>query len=55
MFINALRFQEARDSLTAALKDWQRAVAIDSTQAAWRIGLGDLHFRIVELEPKNSS
>lgn len=50
LFAKRAQFQEARDSLTAALKDWQRAVAIDSTQAAWRIGLGDLYFRIVEIQ-----
>ena len=35
LFAKRARFQEARDSLTAA---------------AWRIGLGDLYFRIVELQ-----
>jgi len=50
LFAKRAQFQEARDSMSAALKDWQRAVAIDSTQAEWRIGLGDLYFRKVEFQ-----
>ena len=50
LFAKRARFHEAQDSMAAALKDWQRAVAIDSTQAAWRIGLGDLYFRKVDIQ-----
>lgn len=50
LFAKRARFNETRDSMAAALKDWQRAVAIDSTQAAWRIGLGDLYFRKVDIQ-----
>jgi tetratricopeptide (TPR) repeat protein len=31
------------------VNDWKRAITLDSTTARWRIGLGDLYFRKVDL------
>jgi tetratricopeptide (TPR) repeat protein len=43
------RIHEANDSLGAAVKDWNRAILLDSTTTKWRIALGDLYYRKVDL------
>ncbi len=40
---------ERMDSVVRAENDWKRAIALDSTNAKWRITLGDLYFRKIKL------
>ena len=40
---------ERIDSTRLAVNDWGRAISLDSTNAQWRIGLGDLYFRKIKL------
>ena len=49
LFAQRARFHESRDSIRAALNDWARAIQLDSTSAQWRIALGDLYYRKVDL------
>lgn len=43
------RLHEAMDSVSAAMNDWKRAIALDSASAQWRIALGDLYYRKIDL------
>ncbi len=49
LFAERAMFHEKADSLRLAENDWKRAIALDSTNATWRIALGDLYFRKVKL------
>ncbi len=48
-FAQRARFHESRDSVLAAVGDWARAIQLDSTSAQWRIALGDLYYRMIDL------
>jgi len=48
-FAQRARFHESRDSVRAALKDWARAIQLDSTSAIWHIAMGDLYYRRIDL------
>lgn len=49
LYVQRAKFHEAHDSIRAAIGDWNRAILLDSTSAVWRIGLGDLYYRKVDL------
>ncbi len=49
LFAERARHFEALDSSVAAMNDWKRAIALDSTNSAYMIALGDLFFRKVRL------
>ncbi|MBP6574922.1 MAG: tetratricopeptide repeat protein [Flavobacteriales bacterium] len=49
LFAERAMFHERMDSLRLAENDWKRAIALDSTNATWRIALGDLYFRKIKL------
>lgn len=49
LFAERAMFHERADSLRLAENDWKRAIALDSTNATWRIALGDLYFRKIKL------
>jgi len=50
-FAERARLFEQVDSMRLAESDWKRAIALDSTHADWRIGLGDLYYRKIMLGP----
>jgi tetratricopeptide (TPR) repeat protein len=49
LFAQRALFHEKKDSLNAALRDWDRAIKLDSLDPKWRIALGDLRYRSVDL------
>lgn len=49
LFAQRALFHEKHDSLSAALRDWDRAIKLDSLDPRWRIALGDLRYRTVDL------
>lgn len=49
LFAQRAKLQERRDSVVLAIGDWKRAIALDSTNAAYHIGLGDLYYRSIDL------
>lgn len=50
LFAERARFQESRDSVVAAEKDWRRAILLDPSRASYRIAMGDLYYRTVRWE-----
>lgn len=48
-FAERARLFEQVDSVRLAEGDWKRAIALDSTNASWRIGLGDLYYRKIKV------
>lgn len=48
-FAMRARYYEALDSARLAEDDWRRTIALDSSDAHWRIALGDLYFRKLRL------
>lgn len=48
-FADRARLFEQVDSARLAEADWKRAIALDSTNAEWRIGLGDLYYRKIKI------
>lgn len=49
LFARRALLYEGMDSLRLAENDWKRSIALDSTNARWRIALGNLYFRKVRL------
>lgn len=49
LFAERARLQERRDSVALAVSDWKRAIAMDSTNASYHVGLGDLYYRTIRL------
>lgn len=49
LFALRAKAYERIDSTRLAVNDWGRAIMLDSLNAHWRIGLGDLYFRKVKL------
>ncbi len=47
LFAERARYHERVDSLDKALRDWRRAIELDTTNAALYQGLGDLSFRML--------
>ncbi|MEZ4740443.1 MAG: tetratricopeptide repeat protein [Flavobacteriales bacterium] len=54
LFAQRARFHEQRDSLLAAMRDWDRAIRLDSLDPRWRIAMGDLRYRKVDLPAAKS-
>ena len=48
-FAERARVYEQVDSVRLAENDWKRAITMDSTNVAWRIGLGDLYYKKIRL------
>ncbi len=49
VYAQRARFYESVDSTRAAINDWMRAIALDSTAISWRVALGDLYYRKIDL------
>ncbi|MDQ3102080.1 MAG: tetratricopeptide repeat protein [Bacteroidota bacterium] len=50
LFAERARLNARRDSVTQALNDWKRAIALDSTKSEFHLGIGDLFFQKVRME-----
>ena len=50
LFADRARLNQARDSVTLALIDWTRALALDSTNAGFHQGISDLYFQKIRMD-----
>lgn len=50
LYAERARLNEQRDSFALAEGDWERAIAAAPKDPSWYIGLGDLYFRMVQVE-----
>jgi tetratricopeptide (TPR) repeat protein len=49
-FAARARYFEQLDSVSAAVNDWKRAMALAPTDPKWPIALGDLYYQVLRLE-----
>jgi tetratricopeptide (TPR) repeat protein len=50
LFAKRAMYHEQLDSNVAAMNDWRRAIALDSTNSTYYVALGDLFYRKVRLD-----